>query len=42
MRNQKSGTIVQIASMGGRLAFPLFSSYHATKWAVEGFTESLQ
>ncbi len=42
MRNQKSGTIVQIASMGGRLAFPLFSSYHATKWAVEEFTESLQ
>ena len=36
------GTIVQIASMGGRLAFPLYSIYHGTKWAVEGFTESLQ
>lgn len=42
MREQKSGTIVQIASMGGRLAFPGYSIYHGTKWAVEGFTESLQ
>jgi short-subunit dehydrogenase len=40
-REQKSGTIIQIASMGGRLAFPLFSIYHGTKWAVEGFSESL-
>jgi short-subunit dehydrogenase len=42
MRNQNSGTIVQIASVGGRVAFPLYSIYHGTKWAVEGFTESLQ
>jgi NAD(P)-dependent dehydrogenase (short-subunit alcohol dehydrogenase family) len=42
MRAQKGGTIIQIASMGGRLAFPLYSIYHASKWAVEGFTESLQ
>ena len=42
MREQKSGTIIQIASMGGRLAFPGYSIYHGTKWAVEGFTESLQ
>jgi short-subunit dehydrogenase len=42
MRPQKSGTIVQIASVGGRVAFPLYSIYHGTKWAVEGFTESLQ
>lgn len=42
MREQKSGTIVQIASVGGRVAFPLYSIYHGTKWAVEGFTESLQ
>jgi NAD(P)-dependent dehydrogenase (short-subunit alcohol dehydrogenase family) len=41
LREQGGGTIVQVASMGGRLAFPLFSIYHATKWAVEGFTESL-
>ena len=42
MRERRAGIIVQIASMGGRLAFPLFSIYHGTKWAVEGFTESLQ
>ena len=42
MRQRGRGTIIQIASMGGRLAFPLFSIYHGTKWAVEGFTESLQ
>jgi short-subunit dehydrogenase len=28
--------------MGGRLTFPLYSPYHSTKWAVEGFSESLQ
>lgn len=42
MRSQKSGTIVNIASIGGRLAFPLTSAYHATKWAVEGLSESLR
>ncbi len=42
MREQKGGSIVQIASVGGRVAFPLYSIYHGTKWAVEGFTESLQ
>jgi short-subunit dehydrogenase len=42
MREQNGGTIVQIASVGGRVAFPLYSIYHGTKWAVEGFTESLQ
>ena len=30
-----------IASMGGRLTFPLYSIYHASKWAIEGFSESL-
>ena len=33
---------MQIASVGGRITFPLFSIYHASKWAVEGFSESLQ
>ena len=41
-REQKRGTIVNVASVGGRLTFPLYSLYHATKWAVEGFSESLQ
>lgn len=41
-REQRSGTIVNVASIGGKMAFPLYSLYHATKWAVEGFSESLQ
>ncbi|QQS42775.1 MAG: SDR family oxidoreductase [Acidobacteriota bacterium] len=41
-REQKRGTIVNVASMGGRITFPFYSLYHATKWAVEGFSESLQ
>lgn len=42
MRKTGSGVIVNISSVGGQLTFPLFSSYHATKFAVEGLTESLQ
>jgi NAD(P)-dependent dehydrogenase (short-subunit alcohol dehydrogenase family) len=41
-REQKRGYIVNIASIGGRVTFPLYSIYNATKWAVEGFSESLQ
>jgi len=41
-REQKRGTIVNVSSMGGRVTFPFYSLYHATKWAVEGFSESLQ
>ena len=41
-REQKSGIIIQVASMGGRITFPLYSIYHGTKWAVEGFSEALQ
>jgi len=41
-RSQKSGVIVNVASMGGRIVFPLYSLYHGTKWAVEGFSESLR
>lgn len=42
MRKQRSGTIVNISSIGGRVTLPMFSLYHGTKWAVEGITESLQ
>jgi NAD(P)-dependent dehydrogenase (short-subunit alcohol dehydrogenase family) len=42
MRKAGHGTIVNISSMGGRVTFPLLSAYHATKFAVEGLTESLQ
>jgi NADP-dependent 3-hydroxy acid dehydrogenase YdfG len=41
MRNQRSGCIMQISSVGGRLALPGSTAYHAAKWAVGGFTESL-
>ena len=42
MRPKQSGIIIQISSMGGKITFPLYSIYHSTKFAVEGFTESLQ
>ena len=42
MRARKSGIIVNVSSIGGRLTFPFASLYHATKFAVEGLTESLQ
>lgn len=41
-RQQRGGTIINVASIGGRLAFPLTSCYHSTKWAVEGLSESLR
>ncbi|XRD81670.1 SDR family NAD(P)-dependent oxidoreductase [Dyella halodurans] len=41
MRTQRSGTIMQISSVGGRIGTPGSASYHAAKWAVSGFTESL-
>ncbi len=42
MRDRRSGVIINVASIGGRMALPLYSLYHATKWAVDGFSESLQ
>ncbi len=41
-RERGGGVIINISSMGGRITFPLYSIYHATKWAIEGFSESLQ
>ena len=41
MRKQRSGVILQISSLGGRLGLPGSAAYHAAKWAVGGFTESL-
>ncbi len=40
-RANRSGTIVNISSMGGRVTFPLGTLYHGTKFAVEGLSESL-
>jgi NAD(P)-dependent dehydrogenase (short-subunit alcohol dehydrogenase family) len=40
-KNQRAGTIINLSSIAGRLALPLYSVYHASKFAVEGFSESL-
>ncbi len=42
MRTNKAGTIINVSSIGGKLTFPFCTLYHATKFAVEGLTESLQ
>jgi NAD(P)-dependent dehydrogenase (short-subunit alcohol dehydrogenase family) len=42
MRFQKSGTIINVTSITGRLGLPFMSPYDATKFAVEGLSESLQ
>lgn len=41
-RENKKGVIINVTSIGGRITLPLCSPYHASKWAVEGFSESLQ
>jgi NAD(P)-dependent dehydrogenase (short-subunit alcohol dehydrogenase family) len=41
MRKQKSGHIFQVSSIGGRMAMPGNSPYHAAKWAVGGFSDSI-
>lgn len=41
LRRQGGGRIVQISSEGGQIAWPNFSLYHATKWGIEGFIESV-
>jgi NAD(P)-dependent dehydrogenase (short-subunit alcohol dehydrogenase family) len=41
MRAQGSGHIVQVSSIGGISAFPSVGAYHASKWALEGLSQSL-
>lgn len=41
LRAQSGGRIIQISSYGGQIAFPGNSMYHATKWGIEGFAESV-
>lgn len=41
LRHQGGGRIVQVSSEGGQIAYPGFSLYHATKWGIEGFVESV-
>jgi short-subunit dehydrogenase len=42
MRRQKSGHIIQVASVAGRVGTPLLSAYCSSKHALEGFSESLR
>ncbi len=41
MRAQGSGRIIQVSSLGGITAFPGIGAYHASKWALEGLSQSL-
>ena len=41
MREQGSGHIIQVSSIGGISAFPIVGAYHASKWALEGLSQSL-
>jgi NAD(P)-dependent dehydrogenase (short-subunit alcohol dehydrogenase family) len=40
-RENKNGILINISSIGGKIAFPFGSLYHGTKFAVEGFSEAL-
>lgn len=41
LRERRSGTVVNISSIGGQMTFPLGTLYHGTKFAVEGLSEAL-
>jgi NAD(P)-dependent dehydrogenase (short-subunit alcohol dehydrogenase family) len=41
LRAQHSGHIIQVSSIGGITAFPTVGAYHASKWALEGFSQAL-
>lgn len=41
LRRQGGGRVIQVSSEGGQIAYPNFSLYHATKWGIEGFVESV-
>jgi NAD(P)-dependent dehydrogenase (short-subunit alcohol dehydrogenase family) len=41
LREQGSGHILQVSSIGGVHAFPTIGLYHASKWGLEGFSQSL-
>ncbi|MDT4924331.1 MAG: hypothetical protein QOG01_2044 [Pseudonocardiales bacterium] len=41
LREQGSGHLLQVSSIGGISAFPMVGAYHASKWALEGISQSL-
>jgi len=41
LREKRSGVIITTTSIGGLIGLPFNSSYHVTKWALEGWTESM-
>jgi NAD(P)-dependent dehydrogenase (short-subunit alcohol dehydrogenase family) len=41
MREQGSGHVIQVSSIGGISAFPTVGAYHASKWALEGLSQAL-
>ncbi len=41
LRAQRAGRILQISSAGGQTTYPNFSYYHAAKWGIEGFCETV-
>lgn len=41
LRAQGAGHIIQVSSIGGVNAFPMVGLYHASKWGLEGFSQSL-
>ncbi len=41
LRKQGAGRVVQVSSEGGQTTYPAFGLYHATKWGIEGFVETV-
>lgn len=42
MRARRSGRIINLSSVGGKVTFPFFGAYHGTKYAVEAFSDALR
>jgi short-subunit dehydrogenase len=42
MRERRSGRIINMSSAAGRVTFPLFGAYHASKWAIEALSDALR
>jgi NAD(P)-dependent dehydrogenase (short-subunit alcohol dehydrogenase family) len=41
LRRSPRGAVINVSSVSGRITIPFYSLYHASKWAIEGFSESL-